>query len=75
LLHLFGVGGFALRVLAYEALYLHRRKGVYAELRDQWLACLRAGLKHLFLTQPANPPATQLAEAAPSPDNPGRAAA
>ena len=75
LLHLFGVGGFALRVLAYEALYLHRRKGVYAELRDQWLACLRAGLKHLFLTQPANPPATQLAEAAPSPDDSGRAAA
>lgn len=48
LLHLFGVGGFTLRLLGYEALFLVRRQAVYAELRDKWAACLNASVKLLF---------------------------
>ena len=52
LLHLFGAGGFLLRILGYEALYLLRRKAVYAELRDQWRSCLATSLRRLLgLTQ------------------------
>lgn len=48
LLHLYGTGGFLLRTLAYALLYFFRRKVVYKELRDQWLACTRAGFGHLL---------------------------
>ncbi len=53
LLHLFGVGGFTLRLVAYETLYLVRRRVVYAELRDKWAACLQASIKLLFGAAPA----------------------
>ena len=48
LLHLFGTGGFLLRTLGYEALYLLRRKAIYAELRDQWRSCLATSLRRVL---------------------------
>jgi len=53
LLHLFGTGGFLLRTLAYAVLHMTRGKTVYAELRNQWWACTRAGLGHLLGRAPA----------------------
>jgi hypothetical protein len=39
-------------LLAYEGLFLLRRHGVYAELRDKWLACLVASVKLFFARRP-----------------------
>jgi hypothetical protein len=48
LLHLFGLAGFVLRLLAYEALYLTRHRGAYAELRDKYAMCAVASGRHLL---------------------------
>ncbi len=44
-MHLVGAGGFLLRYLIYEALWLRWRVPVFAELRDLWLVCLKTSLQ------------------------------